>query len=69
MTIDKDSPPGAWAEEMARMPWRYSQQVKVDEALAAMRRAGLQLEAQVLAQELNVLRAELAHLRGLSERG
>lgn len=69
MTIDKDSPPGAWAEEMARMPWRYSQQVKVDEALAAMRRAGLQLEANVLAQELNVLRAELAHLRGLSERG
>lgn len=69
MVIDKDSPPGAWAEEMARMPWRYSQQVKVDEALAAMRRAGLQLEAQVLAQELNVLRAELAHLRGLSERG
>lgn len=69
MTIDKDSPPGAWAEEMARMPWRYSQQVKVDEALTAMRRAGLQLEANVLAQELNVLRAELAHLRGLSERG
>lgn len=69
MTIDKDSPPGAWAEEMARMPWRYSQQVKVDEALAAMRRAGLQLEANVLAQELNVLRAELAHLRGLSKRG
>lgn len=69
MVIDKDSPPGAWAEEMARMPWRYSQQVKVDEALAAMRRAGLQLEANVLAQELNVLRAELAHLRGLSERG
>lgn len=69
MTIDKDSPPGAWAEEMARMPWRYSQQVKVDEALAAMRRVGLQLEANVLAQELNVLRAELAHLRGLSERG
>lgn len=64
MSIDNQSPPGAWAEEMARMPWRYSQQVRVDEALAAMRRAGLQLEAQVLAQELNVLRSELAHLRG-----
>lgn len=63
MVIDNDSPPGAWAEEIARMPWRYSQQVKVDEALAAVRRAGLQLEAQVLAQELSVLRAELEHLR------
>lgn len=64
MTIDNDSPPGAWRDEMARMPWRYSQQVKVDEALAAVRRAGLQLEAQVLAQELSVLRAELVRLRG-----
>jgi len=64
MTIDNDSPPGAWRDEMARMPWRYSQQVKVDEALAAVRRAGLQLEAQVLAQELSVLRAELVWLRG-----
>lgn len=64
MTIDNDSPPGAWRDEMARMPWRYSQQVKVDEALAAVRQAGLQLEAQVLAQELSVLRAELVRLRG-----
>lgn len=63
MTVDNQSPPGAWRDEMARMPWRFSQQVKVDEALAAIRHAGLQLEANVLAQELNVLRAELEHLR------
>ena len=63
MTIDNDSPPGAWRDEMARMPWRYSQQVKVDEALAEIRRAGLALEASILAQEINVLKAEIEHAR------
>lgn len=60
MTVDNESPPGSWRDEMARMPWRYSQQVKVDEALAAIRRGGFALEANVLAQEISVLKAELA---------
>ncbi len=63
MSVDNESPPGAWRDEMARMPWRYSQQVKVDEALAEIRRAGLALEANVLAQEINVLKAEVESLR------
>lgn len=63
MTIDNESPPGSWRDEMARMPWRYSQQVKVDEALAAIRKAGLALEASVLAQEINVLKAEIDRLK------
>ena len=63
MTIDNESPPGSWRDEMARMPWRYSQQVKVDEALAVIRRAGLALEASVLAQEINVLKAEIDRLK------
>jgi len=49
---------------MERMPWRHSQQVKVEEALASMRKAGLKLEANVLAQEISVLKAELEALRG-----
>jgi hypothetical protein len=45
---------------MERMPWRYSQQTKVNEALASIRQAGFALEANVLAQEISVLKAELA---------
>lgn len=63
MTIDNDSPPGSWRDEMARMPWRYSPQVKIEEALANIRRAGFQIEANLLAQEINVLKAEIEALR------
>lgn len=66
VTYDKDSPPGSWAREMERMPWKYSQQVKVDEALATIRQAGLRIEANILAQEINVLKAEIEHLRNQS---
>jgi len=64
MTVDNKSPPGSWQREMERMPWKYSQQAKIDEALASMRKAGLKLEASVLAQEISVLKAELEALRG-----
>jgi hypothetical protein len=62
--IDDESPPGAWADEMKRMPWKYSQQVKVDDALAALRKGGFLFEANILAQEINVLKAEVEALRG-----
>jgi hypothetical protein len=64
MSVDDQSPPGAWRDEMARMPWRYSQQTKVNEALANIRQAGLALEANVLALELTTLKNELEALRG-----
>ena len=64
MTIDNVSPPGAWRDEMERMPWRYSQQVKIDETLAAIRKAGLALEANLLALEITKLKNELEALRG-----
>jgi len=63
MIIDDVSPPGSWQREMDRMPWRYSQQTKIDEALASIRKSGMALEANLLAQEINVLKAELEHLR------
>jgi hypothetical protein len=63
MTTDNISPPGAWQEEMNRMPWRYSQQVQVEQALAAIRNAGLHLEAQVLAIEITTLKNEIKDLR------
>jgi hypothetical protein len=61
--IDTESPPGAWKTEMERMPWRFSQQVKVEQALAAMRQAGLVVEATVLALEIKTLKDELKLVR------
>jgi len=63
MIIDDKSPPGSWQREMDMMPWKYSQQAKIDEALAAIRKSGMAFEANLLAQEINVLKAELEHLR------
>ena len=61
--IDNESPPGSWRDEMARMPWKYSQQVKVEQALAAVRQAGLIVEATVLALEIKTLKDELKSVR------
>jgi len=61
--IDDESPPGSWQREIELQPWKYSQQAKIDEALAAIRRAGYQLEANLLAQEISVLKAEIEYLR------
>ena len=63
MTVDNVSPPGAWKSEMERMPWKFSQQAKVEQALASIRSAGLQLEANVLAMEITTLKSELELLR------
>lgn len=63
MTIDNVSPAGAWKSEMERMPWKYSQQVKVEQALASIRSAGFQLEANILALEITTLKSELELLR------
>lgn len=65
MTIDNVSPPGAWKSEMERMPWKFSQQAKVEQALASIRSAGLQLEANVLALEISTLKSELELLRNV----
>lgn len=65
MTVDKISPAGAWKSEMERMPWKFSQQAKVEQALASIRSAGLQLEANVLALEISTLKSELELLRNV----
>ena len=62
--IDKDSPPGAWKSEMERMPWKYSQQTKLEEALASIRQAGFQYEANLIALEITTLKNEIEALRG-----
>ena len=61
--IDNESPPGAWKTEMERMPWKFSQQVRVEQALAAVRQAGLIVEATVLALEIKTIKDELKTLR------
>lgn len=65
LTIDNQSPPGAWKEEMSAAPWGYgqSQQRRVERSLENIRRAGLFDEATVLLLELNTLKTELELLR------
>jgi hypothetical protein len=65
VTIDNQSPPGAWKEEMSAAPWGYgqSQQMLVERSLENIRRAGLFDEATVLLLELNTLKTELELLR------
>ncbi len=66
VTIDNQSPPGAWKDEMSAAPWGYgqSQQKRVERSLENIRRAGLFDEATVLLLELNTLKAELEAARG-----
>jgi len=66
VTIDNQSPPGAWKDEMSAAPWGYgqSQQKRVEQSLQNIRRAGLFDEATVLLLELNTLKTELETLRG-----
>jgi len=66
VTIDDQSPPGAWKDEMKAAPWGYgqSQQKRVEQSLQNIRRAGLFDEATVLSLELSTLKTELEALRG-----
>jgi hypothetical protein len=65
MNIDRESPPGAWAEELKAAPWGYgqSQAKKVEVALANVYRAGLYEEHRTIQMELNILKTELELLR------
>ena len=58
MTIDNESPAGAWANELKAAPWGYGQQrsLTVEQALASVRMRGLWHEAAILANEINQLR-------------
>ena len=66
VTVDNQSPPGAWKDEMKAAPWGYgqSQQTLVERSLENIRRAGLSNEATVLTLELLTLRNELEYLIG-----
>lgn len=61
MVTDDESPPGAWKNEMERMPWGFGQRKKpdVEECLWIMRKHGLTVEANILAAEIAGLQAEI----------
>jgi hypothetical protein len=65
MTIDNQSPAGAWADELKAAPWGYGQERdwRIDNALAAIRMRGLWSEASTLVAEINSLKAEIHRLR------
>jgi hypothetical protein len=64
MTIDNQSPAGAWADELKAAPWGYGQERdwRIDNALANIRMRGLWSEASTLANEINALKAEIHRL-------
>ena len=64
MTIDNESPAGAWANELKAAPWGYGQERdwRIDNALANIRMRGLWSEASTLVAEINSLKAEIARL-------
>jgi hypothetical protein len=64
MTIDNQSPAGAWADELKAAPWGYGQERdwRINNALANVRMRGLWTEASTLANEINALKAEIARL-------
>jgi len=63
MIIDDKSPPGSWQREIELQPWKYSQQEKVGWALSEMRLRGMFKEADILSQEIVVLKAEVDRFR------
>jgi hypothetical protein len=63
MTVDNISPPGSWQREIELQPWKYKQEEKVGWALSEMRLRGMLKEADILAQEIITLKAEVEHLR------
>lgn len=65
MTIDNESPAGAWANELKAAPWGYGQERdwRINNALAAIRMRGLWSEASTLVAEINSIKAEIARLK------
>lgn len=63
MVVDQESPAGAWQREIDRIPWRFDTGPKsAQDALAKVHQAGLWAEATLLAQEISLMRAEIARL-------
>lgn len=65
MTVDNESPAGAWANELKAAPWGYGQERdwRIANALASIRMRGLWSEASTLVAEINSLKAEIARLK------
>lgn len=65
MPVDRDSPPGSWAEEMDRAPWAFGQHKErsVPDVLVKIRQCGLIEEANYLALEFEKLQVELSCAR------
>lgn len=67
MTIDNESPAGAWANELKAAPWAYGQERdwRIANALASIRMRGLWSEAATLTAEINSLKAEIHRLQNI----
>lgn len=65
MTIDNESPAGAWANELKAAPWGYGQERdwRITNALANIRMRGLWSEASILAAEISRSRVQCHQCR------
>lgn len=64
-TIDNESPPGSWKNEMDRAPWAFGQKRKIayTDAIALIRLRGMGEEADAVASEIYRLNDEIGRLR------
>jgi hypothetical protein len=60
MVVDNESPAGAWAEELKRMPWGYGQQREpsLEEIYAKLRRGGFSKEVDLIQRYVEMVKAQ-----------
>jgi hypothetical protein len=60
MVVDEESPAGAWAEELKRMPWGYGQQREpsLEEIYAKLRRGGFSREVDLIQRYVETVKAQ-----------
>lgn len=60
VVIDQESPAGAWAEELKRMPWGYGQQREpsLEEIYAKLRREGFTREVDLIQRYVEMVKAQ-----------
>jgi len=60
MVVDNESPAGAWAEELKRIPWGYGQQREpsLEEIYAKLRRGGFSREVDLIQRYIEIVKAQ-----------
>lgn len=59
MAVDNESPPGAWEQELRRLPWGFGQKQPetIEEVIYFLRQRGFEREANLILREFAILKA------------